>query len=97
MRIIDTIVGWFKKKPAPDSMVVMSKDQKWDRYGKGRGEIERLKTKGYRIHEFTPYQFRINDVLDIYPMNKKWHDLVNNKRGAYTEVFSFVSAFFHSR
>ncbi len=29
-------------------------------------------------------QYRVNGRLDIYPKNKKWHDLLLNRRGSFT-------------
>lgn len=36
---------------------------------------------GYEIRKITPYQFRINGRLDIYPSNKRFHDIRDMRRG----------------
>lgn len=38
----------------------------------------------------TPYQFRIDETLDIYPTNKKWHDLQMGTRGEYKSLLTFL-------
>ena len=54
------------------------------------GLMARLQTKGYRVHQFTPYQFRINGFMDVYPVNRKWHNIRTGERGTYQDVFVFV-------
>ncbi len=45
---------------------------------------------GLKIEELTPYQFRIDGDLDIYPTRRKWHDISMNTRGTYTDLVDFV-------
>lgn len=72
-------------------------------------EFERLKAESdavsegnaavkakYDVKELTPYQWRINGVLDLYPVSRKWHDIKNNKRGSYRNVLEFCNWFFNS-
>jgi hypothetical protein len=40
------------------------------------------------------YQFRVNGRLDIYPTNKRWHDIKENKRGGYESLTEFIPRFF---
>lgn len=47
----------------------------------GTEELQKLKEEGYLVIELTPYHFRINGELDIYPTNRKYHYLPDNKRG----------------
>lgn len=49
---------------------------------------------GFEVEPISEYQFRINDVLDIFPSNRKFHDLKNNKRGRYNDFLKFVQKFF---
>jgi hypothetical protein len=56
--------------------------------------IDRLGLQGFSIHEFTPYHFRINEILDVYPVNQRWHDIKANERGSYYDIFDFVKKFF---
>lgn len=57
--------------------------------------MNRLRRLGYEVHQFTPYQFRIEGRLDVYPVNRKWHDIKSNKRGSYGDVIEFVRTFFN--
>lgn len=43
--------------------------------------IPELRAKGVSVVEITPYQFRFDGKIDIYPSNKRYHDLRNNHRG----------------
>lgn len=43
--------------------------------------VESLRLQGYSIRHVSPYQIRINEMLDIYPSNKRWHFLGDNSRG----------------
>lgn len=36
------------------------------------------------------YQYRFWGWLDVYPSNKKWHDLKTGKRGRYVELGKFL-------
>lgn len=55
---------------------------------------EQLKQDGYTVEVKTPYHFRINSVLDVYPVNRRFHDLAKNERGTYQDIFGFVGEFF---
>lgn len=46
-------------------------------------EIKALKAKGYQVEELTPYQYRVECVLDLYPTRKRFHNISNQARGAY--------------
>jgi len=43
--------------------------------------VKELEGLGYQVRKMSPYQFRINDRLDIYPSNKRWNDIKEFKRG----------------
>lgn len=32
------------------------------------------------------YQIRIENTLDVYPVNQKWHEIKTNKRGEWSDV-----------
>lgn len=44
----------------------------------------------YNIRKITEYQFRINGVLDLYPIHKNWHNIKTKKRGKYTIAIEIV-------
>lgn len=55
--------------------------------------IDRLRLRGFEVREFTEYQFRINGFLDVYPVNRRWHDIKKNQRGGYADIFAFVDKY----
>mgnify|MGYP006921294814 CR=1 FL=1 len=55
---------------------------------------DRLVSLGYNVKRFTEYQFRVNDRVDVYPVNRRWHDIKENKRGDYEDIFAFCEKFF---
>lgn len=40
-----------------------------------------LRRKEWHVEELTPYQFRIENKLDLYPVTGRYHDLRINRRG----------------
>jgi len=54
---------------------------------------QRLEAK-YHVRYLTQYQWRINDVVDIYPTNRLYHDLVKNERGSYEDMHKFLTKHF---
>lgn len=70
-------------------------DDRHDRRCKGWDELRNLNMAGYAIKDLNRgFQFRVNDRLDVYPTNKKWHDTYTGKRGTYETVYDFVVHFF---
>lgn len=62
-------------------------------------DLLKLADQGYdiRVVNEAGYQFRVNGRLDIYPTNKRWHDLKKNKRGGYESLLDFIPSFFSSQ
>lgn len=52
-------------------------------------EIENLEPN-YKVKKLTEYQYRINEVLDLYPIHKNWHNIKLNKRGKYDSLESVL-------
>lgn len=50
-------------------------------------EVEALHRKGYQIEQLTPYQFRVECVLDLYPRRRRFHNIANQARGEYPYRF----------
>lgn len=48
-------------------------------------QIESLAPE-YKIEKKSEYHYRINDVLDVFPVNNKYHVLALNKRGKYNNI-----------
>jgi hypothetical protein len=55
-------------------------------------EILHLKVQGYEVEQKTEYHFRINGVLDLWPIHNRWHDLRTNKRGGAKDLAVWVKA-----
>ena len=53
-------------------------------------ELMELRKAGFTIEQKTPYQFRVNGVLDIYPIHNRYHDLKTGERGGFGDVREFV-------
>lgn len=45
--------------------------------------LPELANAGYTVDRLTPFQFRINGRLDIYPTNARFHDIKTGKRGDF--------------
>lgn len=44
-------------------------------------KILALQERGRKVEQITPYQFRIDGKIDLYPVNGLYHNLVTGKRG----------------
>lgn len=47
---------------------------------------KQLEDLGCEVRSLTPYQFRINGYFDLYPSNKRWHNIKNNHRGSFEHI-----------
>lgn len=54
-----------------------------------------LRGEGFEIKELSPYQFRVNGVLDVYPIHHRFHDIKKNVRGGFSYIPTFVRRFFN--
>lgn len=78
-----TPTGGWSKNPEQDNFLLWLGD--------------RLRENGYKIEIKTPYHFRINDALDIYPQNRRYHDLIGGLRGDYDDIFKLVKWYFPNK
>lgn len=46
-------------------------------------EIEDLSRPGYKVRKLTDYQFRVNGVLDLFPIHRRYHNIKTGRRGGY--------------
>lgn len=53
-------------------------------------EILKLRELGYTVDEKTAYQFRVNDVIDLYPIHNRYHNIKTDKRGGYKTATEFI-------
>ena len=65
-------------------------------------ELSKLEAKGFKVHKFTDYQYRVNDRLDFYANDRdrewRWHDIKTDERGRkpMSQVCYFVQRYFES-
>lgn len=53
-------------------------------------EILALKRQGYDVEQKTDYHFRINGILDVWPIHNRWHDLRTQERGGAKQLAVWV-------
>lgn len=46
-------------------------------------ELKAIRKAGFDVLELTPYQFRVNHVIDLYPKRRKFHNIKSKQRGHY--------------
>jgi ribonuclease HI len=76
--------NWFKdeKQERSKSKVVLAESL-----------IDQLKQLGYTVEKKTPYQIRVNNQLDLFVVNNKYHDIKNGKRGRFKDALELVKTF----
>lgn len=57
--------------------------------------ILHLRVAGYDVEQKTEYHFRINGVLDLFPIHNQWHDIRTNERGGAKDLATFVKERIH--
>lgn len=53
-------------------------------------EILALTEFGYTVEMKSEYQYRINDIVDVFPVNNRFHDIRTNHRGHYNNIKPFL-------
>lgn len=76
------------------SKIQRQRQVRQSRRDKATEEIIQLKEKGYLVISLTPYQFRINGILDLYPTNHRYHHIPTDKRGSYDKPEEIVKKLF---
>ena len=66
------------------------KARRVDRLPVRQAEIESLRELGYEVIKLTEYQYRINDIYDLYPIHNRWHNIKNNRRGGAQNLKQFI-------
>jgi hypothetical protein len=55
--------------------------------------MKKLQAMGYTVEAKNGgFHLRINDQLDVYPSNKRWHQLDTGDRGGYENMLALVKA-----
>ena len=57
-------------------------------------QILSLRSRGLQVKQLTPYQFRINASVDVWPIHNRYHNLNTNERGGYKDIFQLCQKFF---
>lgn len=57
-------------------------------------EINSLSMAGYLVEQKTEHQFRINNTLDLYPVNNRYHNIRTGQRGTYKNLRPFLASVF---
>ena len=59
-----------------------------------QAEIDALRGKGFDVQELNArYQFRIDGIVDLYPLHRRYHVLTTGKRGGYTDPVTVAMRF----
>lgn len=66
------------------------KKRREERRGPRIRQIMELKTDGYLVEQLTPYQFRINREVDVYPTNNRYCLLKFQRWGRYRDVKELI-------
>ena len=62
------------------------KQRRAERLPKRTEEILSLRESGFEVKQLTPYQFRINGAVDVYPIHNRFHELKSQWRGGYQDL-----------
>lgn len=68
-----------------------------ERLPRRTAQLLTLRNEGFEIEQKSPYQFRVNGVLDVWLTHNRYHDIKANKRGGFPDVAVFVRRFFARR
>ncbi len=49
-----------------------------------------LRRQGYDVEQKTEHHFRVNGILDLWPIHNRWHDLRTQERGGAKCLATFV-------
>lgn len=69
-----------------------SKRRKQANLKAGEAELEELVAFDYQVVQLSPYHFRINGRLDVWPSSKRWWDCRTFGKGDYQDLVAFVKA-----
>lgn len=68
----------------------MSRLTKLANLKEGEEALEILVAFDYRVIQFSPVHFRINERLDVWPSTKRWYDQKTFRKGAYDDLVKMV-------
>jgi hypothetical protein len=61
-----------------------------ERLGPRVKQIMELKLDGYQVEQLTPYQYRINNEVDVYPVHNRYCLLRYRRWGNYRDVKELI-------
>lgn len=59
-------------------------------------ELLELRDHGFDIRRLTPFHYRVNGRLDIWPIHNRWHDIKTFERGGFSQIGYFVNHYFEA-
>lgn len=59
-------------------------------YKRALVQFSMLESCGYTVVKFTDYHFRINELLDIYPLSMSFYDRKNKARGTIIRTWKQI-------
>lgn len=68
----------------------IQRDERAARRSDNTESLLALEGLGFQVQPLTEYHFRINGVLDLFPTNRRFHNLRTGQRGSYNDVKAFV-------
>jgi len=69
---------------------VEQKERRAKRLPVRQQEIEALSSLGYKVDKKNDYHYRIDDLIDVWPIHNRYHNIKTNKRGGYKNVTEFI-------
>jgi hypothetical protein len=60
----------------------------------GLEDLDILAALDFRVKQFSPYHFRINERLDVWPSSKSCYDILAHRKQGYTDLARFVQYYF---
>jgi hypothetical protein len=56
-----------------------------------QSDIIAMRDGGFEVKELTPYHFRVNGTIDLFPISRRYHNIKKNTRGHYEKPFDILS------
>lgn len=66
----------------------MKSDHQWRNHRRRNAvkpEINALRIRGFNLRWITPWQCRVNESLDLFLTNWRFHNIKTNDRGSFTK------------
>lgn len=57
--------------------------------------IEFCEKYKFELKQLTQYQYRIEDIIDVYPVRQRWHWLKSDERGTWSNTDQLKSIILH--